>query len=108
MLGGSHIADESNQYYQLGLLESKLMSTAEKLGNAVCPVLPTEVLPNGATVIAVRRKFPHNEWFVLAMWHPEHAEFITWQVDPKTLDCFWGHYNCDLPHAWEDFVERST
>jgi hypothetical protein len=87
-------------------------------GNSVCPILVSEVLPNGAVVIAIKHvgSPSHREWYVLAAWQKadfmkgrelvSRPEYITWNLDPDNLACDIGHYNGDLVDAVTDFMNR--
>ena len=76
------------------------------MGNEMVPILPTEVLPNGATVIEVAQKRPTGEWYVFAMWLKGGGEFISWWLDPKTLATEHGVYRSGLEEGYKVFLAR--
>ena len=76
------------------------------MGNEIVPILPTEVLPNGATVIEIAQRRPTVEWYVFAMWLKGGGEFISWWLDPKTLATENGIYRGTLVEAYEVFLTR--
>ena len=61
---------------------------------------------NGATLVAVR-KVRDNESVILAI--VEGGEpYVTWRMDTKTGDTYWGHYFhfSAFAASYEDFVRR--
>lgn len=65
---------------------------------------PGSQLANGATVLDSAEA--SGEWLVvLAQWHD--GEFVTWKVDPDTLQAHWGDYFDNLEDATEDFKRRA-
>ena len=77
-------------------------------------ITPMQELPNGAIVIASkdtsRPGASQDQHIVLAMWSkgPSGVEYITWNVDPESLDCQWGHYHAEFADAVKDFVTRGN
>ena len=77
------------------------------MGNEMVPILPTEVLPNGATVIEIAQRRPTGEWYVFAMWlKGGGAEFVSWWLDPKTLATENGCYRGGLEEGYKAFLDR--
>lgn len=78
------------------------------MGDGLYPILPTEILPNGATVIDISRRLPSGDWYVFAMWRKGGGvvEYISWWLDPKTLDTENGIYRGGLEEGYDVFKER--
>lgn len=57
-----------------------------------------EKLPNGATIIAAKRK-NDREWCVIAICESGLHRYVVWRVDPIDKSCFWGNYHKDLSDA---------
>ena len=77
------------------------------MGNEMVPILPTEVLPNGATVIEIAQRRPSGEWYVFAMWlKGGGAEYVSWWLDPKTLATETGYYRGSLMEGYGLFLTR--
>lgn len=75
------------------------------------PIRPTEVLPNGATVVDIRWTSPppHSpvRWFILAVWlRGGKHEYIVWELLPDSLECDSGFYTPELAHAEQNLTER--
>lgn len=68
---------------------------------------PQQVLPNGATVIAVKGLRPDEHYkAVLAHFG---GEYVTWLVSEEDGSAFWGHYfNQDFGRAAADLAERAS
>lgn len=97
--------------------EKKHQEVQEGVGKAQAilrgkdPVQPLEKLPNGATVLELRRTSgPSKEprWYVFCVWvRNGAAEYISWQLFPDTLACEYGSYNRNPAQAYEQFVKRA-
>lgn len=70
-------------------------------------IAPGTKLPNGATVLLSAGPGAGDYCVVLAEWgEGKHHEYITWRVEPNTLEAFWGDYYKSLPEACESFLAR--
>ena len=76
------------------------------------PIRPTEVLPNGATVVDIRWTSPppseRRRWFVLAVWLRDFKhEYAVWDLVPeKDNACLSGDYTPELAHAEQMLTKR--
>lgn len=68
---------------------------------------PGTKLANGAILITHRKRDDH-EGVVLAIQEDSGDAYITWRIDLRTGDTYWGHYfnarSFDL--AYKDYLER--
>ncbi len=72
-----------------------------------CPVRVGERLPNGATVIDVKRRTGLGCWCVLAVQPKGQGhEYVSWVIDSATLACDCGCYHRELADAVVRFAER--
>ena len=80
-------------------------------GNGL-PIRPTEVLPNGATVVDIRWTAPppseRRRWYVLCVWlRGGSHEYIVWELFPDMDNaCEHGSYTRELLHAEKILTER--
>jgi hypothetical protein len=93
------------------LLEVFQDENLKKRDETGLPIRPTEVLPNGATVVDIRWTAPPPflpvRWFILAVWlRGGKHEYIVWELLPDSLQCDSGFYTPELAHAEKNLTER--
>lgn len=69
-------------------------------------------LPNGAIIVDYTRLGgpEESEGVVLAIRQDSTPDpYVTWRMDMKTGECFWGHYfhASSFHKAYADFIDRS-
>lgn len=58
------------------------------------------ILPNGARVLQIEGDK------VMAYWDYGRERFVTWRINRRTGETFWGHYFATATEAAADFDRR--
>lgn len=69
------------------------------------------VLPNGATVLIVdKTNGPKGKWYVFAAQRKgsclSRPEFVSWVLDPSTMECSEGIYGTNPAYVFEKHAQR--
>lgn len=68
---------------------------------------PGSELNNGARLVSIER-IGDDEAVVLAVRPESTDHYVTWRVDTRTGECYWGHYFTSFMKATADFFERGA